>query len=563
MKALTVSALNLLLGLGIATHTIAAPTIATPTIAVQPQTIEEEEHEPAEITIGERLFLETRFAQARHANPANANQVGDPTLDLTVTTTKVLPGPFSGQTISCRVCHMVDEHTEPPLGGMRSYTDYARRSPVPNREDGNKLTTRNSMPLVNIALAPFGSDPAGALFHFDGQFNSLSDLVRGTLTDRIFGWLPGEAKTAIKHIADVIRSDDGSGDLAKEFGGSYSEILSGKDNAIAPQFRLAPEYTVDVGTASDQQIVDAVAKLIAVYVSDLGFAKDDNGIYSGSPYDLFLAKNKLPRQPNHNETGAAYTQRLANAVTALKNPRFVQAGEKKFTSHQQTFQFGAKELQGMKLFFTRGSSTQHGGNCASCHSAPDFSDFQFHNSGLTQINYDTQHNQGQFVKLSVPDLEQRNKHYNRYLPATEQHPQATSRFKSVTDKNKPGVTDLGLWNVFANPDMPAPQAKIKTILCEQAKQRDIKHCTNDQLLNLSLAAFKTPVLRDLGHSAPYLHTGQADTLAQAINIYITSSALAKADQLRNADPALQHITIDAADVDLLVSFLKSLNEDYE
>jgi len=533
--------------------------LAMPSYAIEKQ----EEPEPAEIAIGERLFLEPRFAQAWYAKPEKANQVSDPILEKTASTTVTLAGPFAGQTISCRVCHMVDEHAENPQGGMRSYADYAHRSPIPNRNDGNQQTNRNAMSMVNINLAPFNLEQTGALFHFDGQFNSLPDLIRATLTGRNLGWLPGEEKTAIKHIANVIRTDDGRGELAIAFGGSYRKILSGNANDIPARFHLPPAFTIDVATASDQQLLDAIAELIAAYVSDLNFQKDNNGHYTGSPYDLFLEKNNLPRKPHSKETVAAYTQRLTTAVNALKNPKYITADENKFTHHQQRFQFGKKELQGMKRFFTPGSDTQPGGNCASCHPAPDFSDFTFHNSGLTQINYDNLHGSGQFIKLHIPNLETRNKHYNRYLPATAQHPQALSSFRRIADKSQPGITDLGLWNVFANPDMPAPQAKIKKILCEQAKQQGIKRCTDDKLLTFSLAAFKTPVLRNLGHSAPYLHTGQADTLNQTVALYITSAALAKTDQLRNTDPALKHITLTAADVDLLVAFLMSLNEDYE
>ena len=167
------------------------------------------------------------------------------------------------------------------------------------------------------------------------------------------------------------------------------------------------------------------------------------------------------------------------------------------------------------------------------------------------------------MQLEIPDLTARNQEYDRYLPATAQHPKASSRFRSIPSKARLGITDLGLWNVFANPDMPGPQAKLNNILCEQAKQRDIKQCTEEHLLPLSIAAFKTPVLRDLGHSNPYMHTGQFNSVKDSITFYITASALAKSKQLRNADPALRDISIKTTDVDALVAFVNALNEDYE
>ena len=91
----------------------------------------------------------------------------------------------------------------------------------------------------------------------------------------------------------------------------------------------------------------------------------------------------------------------------------------------------------------------------------------------------------------------------------------------------------------------------------------MKQCTEEQLLALSIAAFKTPVLRDLGHSNPYMHTGQFNDLSDAVRFYITSSAIAQQQIMLNSDPALQHINLLPDDIDALVAFLKSLNEDYD
>ena len=120
-----------------------------------------------------------------------------------------------------------------------------------------------------------------------------------------------------------------------------------------------------------------------------------------------------------------------------------------------------------------------------------------------------------------------------------------------------------MWNVFANPDIPAPQKKLQTILCEQAKQRGIKECLNADLLPLSIGSFKTPVLRDLGHSAPYMHNGEFDTLSEVVKLYMSIPILAQQGLIRNADPALQHVKISFVDFAQLVAFLQSLNEDYQ
>jgi len=514
------------------------------------------EEDSAEVAIGERLFLETRFAQAYYANPGKA----DPVMNKTVTSQQSLKSPFAGKTMNCRACHMVDEHAENPIAGMRSYADYAKRPPVPKRHDAAKTSKRNSMSMMNISL-PHQTQKS-ATFHFDGEFNSMEDLVRGAFTGRNFGWTASESKLAIKHIANIIRQDDGKGELAQEFGGAYSILLKGTDRNIAKEFKLPPEYRLDVAAANDKQILDTVARLVSAYVSNLSFQVDQHGNYVGSPYDAFLKKNNLPRQPNKNETAQDYSLRLINAVNHLQKPRFINNGKKKFSSHQQKFVFAEKELKGMKLFFKKGLKNENGGNCVACHTAPHFSDFGFHNTGLSQHNYDALHGTGSFNSLMIPELAERNKNHNVFLPATAKHPSATSRFRSIAAKNKPGFTDLGLWNVYANPDMPGPQKKLKSIMCTQAKINNTA-CNNTSLLGSTVAAFKTPVLRDLGHSNPYMHTGQFSELQQAVRFYITSSVLAKNNHLRNAEPAIKDINLSETEIMPLVAFLKSLNEDYD
>ncbi|MCW9030735.1 MAG: hypothetical protein OQK58_04545 [Gammaproteobacteria bacterium] len=518
---------------------------------------EENEADPAEISIGERLFLETRFAQAYYANPNKA----DPVMNKTITTNQALDNPFRGKTMNCRSCHMVDEHQDDPAAGMRSYSDYAMRPPVPERKDGAKTSERNSMSMVNISLPHQTQEHA--VFHFDGEFNSMEDLVRATFTGRNFGWLAGEDKLAIQHIANIIRQDKGKDELAQEFGGAYSTVLKGTDKNIAAKFRLPEDYRIDVASASDQKIFDAVAKLVSAYVTDLTFQLDDEGHYIGSPYDMFLKINNLPRKPDENETDNAYSVRLLEAINQLDNPRFVTAGKNKFMTHQQDFVFSKEELNGMKIFFSKGNKNAPGGNCVSCHTAPHFSDFGFHNTGLAQHNYDALHGTGEFNKIMIPDLITRNNNHNNFLPATSKHPAAISRFRTIAAKNKPGYTDLGLWNIFANPDMPAPQEKIKTIMCAQAASIKQDECSSSNLLNKTIAAFKTPVLRNLGHSNPYMHTGQFLDLQQTVRFYITSSIQARNQQLRNAEQNVKDININEKNVAPLVAFLKSLNEDYD
>jgi len=484
-------------------------------------------------------------------------------MNTTQTVGAPLPGPFKGQSMTCRACHLVDELAGVKGGGVRTYADFARRSPIPVRDDGLTVTPRNAPPMVNATLMR----DVPAVFHSDGEFASIGDLVVGTLTGRNFGWLPAEQNTAISHIANVIRSDNGKNALAQEYGGGgvpYQVLLAGTSAAIPAHLVIPAQYRFDVTTATDPQVLNGMAKLIQAYLDSLRFSTDSSGQYNGSPYDVFLAKNGLPRAPFSNESGLQYSQRLLGLINQLSNPKFVTSKDGKFTLHNQAFAFGATELQGLKIFFSTqtGSNSGHTGNCVSCHTPPNFTDFVFHNNGTSQFEYDAIFGNGAFANLDVPDLQTRNGNFDAYLPPSPEHPNATSRMRSPATADKPGYTDLGAWNIVGNPDLPNAQPPLTQILCGEF-DLDSSNCTPDVLLPLTVAYFKTPTVRDLGQSDPYLHNGSMDSIEDVLNFYVESTALSHDGQLRNGSPELSNVQIDSTDVAPLAAFLRALNEDYD
>jgi len=532
----------------------------------------------AEEAVGERLFLETRFAQSFKVSLDNGGDLNDPTIDDRVVETAetlgapISPGPFKGLSMNCRACHFVDDVMDAPRGGMRTYADLARRSPLPARADGKTVAVRNSPPLVNAAL----DRPGGVLFHFDAEFNSMEELVAATFTGRNFGWLPAEHAQAVAHIARVVHSDDGTGDLAKEFDGTPFRVLfGGTDASIPEEFRLTSDFRVALDSATDQEVFDAVVKVVAAYVNSLLFSQtEDSGVPIRSPFDVFLATNGFPQSIDSNESPIDYSRRLLQLVKARESAgalQFVTSNpnrtDGRFQFHTQPFKFGVQELDGLKIFLAEPATlpastaeleTGKIGNCLACHAAPNFTDFKTHNTGTTQKEYDDipGHGDGAFGSLTIPSLATRTADD---LPATEQHPGASERFRAVPAAGTT-LTDLGLWNVFANPDMPEPQEKIRNILCE-----DEQPCSASQsdLLNRAIARFKTPGLRDLGHSAPFMHNGQFDTLDDVLAFYREMADLARAGTLRNGATQLQGIALLDNDVTSLVAFLNSLNEDYQ
>ena len=523
----------------------------------------EKSFDPPEQTIGERLFLETRFAQYFAVNMSNVNAplaVGDPVVAQVQNVYDASPmsGPFAGKSINCRSCHFVDEFQGVPNAGNRTYSDFTTRSPIPRAMNGFTNTPRNAMQMVGSL-----EKHAGPTFlHFDGEFTDPVDLVRTTLTGRNFGWAPDQYQQAVVHIGQVIREDNGQGDLAAKYGSfSYAAIFLGTDSRIPLKYQLPQQYRLDVTTASDEQILDNVAQLITQYMKSLLFQTDDQGRFNGSPYDIFLWINGLPRKPDAGETDQQYDQRLLQAVNALTNPKFVDSRYGKFQFHQQPFTFGATELQGLKVFLNAANGavdgSQHAGNCVACHRPPNFTDFQFHNTGASQEEYDAANGAGTFMALSVPDLATRSQDYDAYLPASANHPNASERFRHAAVAGSPQYADLGLWNVYENPDIPNPQANLMSIVCANAQ-----NCAVDQGLPATIAQFKTPTLRDLEDSAPYFHNGSKLKFTDVVLFYIQSSQLARQGQLRNPPLEFQGMSISQDDVAALSAFLVSLTEDY-
>jgi len=114
-----------------------------------------------------------------------------------------------------------------------------------------------------------------------------------------------------------------------------------------------------------------------------------------------------------------------------------------------------------------------------------------------------------------------------------------------------------LWNIVGNPDTSMEhQATLREHLCEHS-------CTNKVALEKSIAAFKTPLLRDPGHNAPYMHDGSKDKLEDVLVHYLQISKSARDGKLRNSNADIESVSLTKADIKPLAAYLRALNEDYE
>jgi cytochrome c peroxidase len=370
--------------------------------------------------------------------------------------------------------------------GMRAYADFFNRSWVSSRaQDRRRLGLRNSPTIFDVDEAP--------RLHHDGEFSSLEELVKGTISGRPMGWLPGEEPQAFELARAIILNDSGA-------------------EAYRNQFKAA--FNVEVDRLGPNEAVDLIARALAGFIRTLKTRKD-------SHYDKFIEANRLESKPAPGEDGKAFARRLLTRINALESDGAIKL----------TKDFDATALRGLKIFFDTKA-----GNCTTCHTPPLFTDFSFHNKGVSQLDYDRVHSvgsggAGKFAALAIPGA------------ASARRPSA--QFRENPSKKKPGEADLGFWNFV----------DLKTSPLRRAGESE------DAFLRRMIATFKTPTLRNLAYTQPYFHNGSIQSLEETLGEIIRLSDMARAGRVREADEELAKIRIGAAEIAPLVAFLNSLNED--
>jgi cytochrome c peroxidase len=72
------------------------------------------------------------------------------------------------------------------------------------------------------------------------------------------------------------------------------------------------------------------------------------------------------------------------------------------------------------------------------------------------------------------------------------------------------------------------------------------------------AQFRTPTLRDLVHTAPYMHAGQMTTLEEVVDFYDVGGATPASGTL---DPLVVPLALSAEERGDLLAFLRALESD--
>ncbi len=385
-----------------------------------------------------------------------------------------LSNPGANLATSCRSCHV------PPAasGDQRRWTDFTPLSVIPANDRGGKLETlRNTPSLLDVSTA--------APYPLDGEFDTLDAYLNHKLLSEHMGWRPGEMDRAQSEIQALLMYDDGSDPLAE---GTYAEQFSAAKN-------------IDVLGLSAPDAMAAVVAALQDYLAIIVTANT-------SAYDAIMYLNRFPENlAGVGDTPFDFSGRFFGRV----------ANEEGRVLIRFPNVYDEDAYQGLKTFMrvipTWNSSVvgeeTNVGNCIACHVPPKFTDYAFHNIGVTQMEYDAVHGDGAFMNFEFES--------------------PSEKTRSRIDAADPERADLGRWNVDPN---------------EQ-----------------NLGAFKTSKLRDPAGSDPFMHNGRYATVEDAIRQHIRAAGLAREGRLRNPDPELVKISgLTEKDVAQLAAFVATLNE---
>jgi cytochrome c peroxidase len=246
---------------------------------------------------------------------------------------------------------------------------------------------------------------------------------------------------------------------------------SGKpsDDKVCLQRRLASNAydCLDKNTrlAIDQAYTN-VAKIIAAYEYEL-HSRD-------APFDQFVAAR----------TGATPTGDLAGDAGAAADPGAADAGG---AAAPAPAPYPPAALRGLKLFVARAS-------CIDCHNTPLFSDGQFHNIGVPQ--------EGQGVPTESD------------CPSGSATCDCASGEKCLPWGYYDGLRKLtSVKNVFSRKgDFTDDPLKDLTDFPEELEAPS----ADPALTRLEKGAWRTPSLRDVALTAPYMHDGVYRTLDEVV-----------------------------------------------
>jgi cytochrome c peroxidase len=194
---------------------------------------------------------------------------------------------------------------------------------------------------------------------------------------------------------------------------------------------------------------------------------------------------------------------------------------------------------GLKLFIGKA-------NCIACHSSALLNDQHFYNTGIP----------------SNPNVEQADPGRSRGLVQLERSGfTCLSVFSDASNQCQEtraalGLNDLALLS-GSNGSQNTATAIARTVSSSNSPDDQIELSTSSALFPEWLGAFKTPSLRNVARTAPYMHAGQIGTLQLVVEHYN------RAPRSVLGNNQTKPLGLSTPEINQLVEFLKTLNSDVD
>lgn len=284
------------------------------------------------------------------------------------------------------------------------------------------------------------------------------------------------------------------------------QFWDGRKDSIWSQALAPPEGAAEANTSRLAVVHFIAANYAQAYTDVFGPLPDlsDPSRFpaTGKPMDASWDMMTAADQATVNGVYANFGKAIAAYERLLTSPNFQPSDFDRFMAGDKEAMSPAA-IRGARLFIG------HAG-CAECHSGPMFTDYKFHNIGAPQTG--------------------------QYVPTSDDGRRDVVKGIKDDPFNRNGA--------FSESKTDAHFAAFASL-------------TDDQLADLD-GLFKTPSLRNVSKTAPYMHDGVYADLWAVVNHYDFGGE--SGNYAGEKDPAISPLLLSDGDLDDLIEFLQALED---
>jgi len=351
----------------------------------------------------------------------------------------------------------------------------------------------------------------GQLLFFDPRLSGDGRFSCSSCHDRNKGWSDG--KQVAEAVAVGTRNTPSLWNVAQNrwffwdgrADSLWSQALKPIENEIeqnSSRLQVAHHVT------SDPALKEMYAQVFGP-APDLSDLKRFPSVGSPVSTDELRQQNWWQMDPNDQHTVNQVYANVGKTIAAFETT--IKSGEAPFDRFVKDLRAAKPQSQAISLSAQRGLKIFIGkGDCVLCHSGPNFTNKEFHDIRVPPLD------------ASAPPDEGRN-HGLEHMSEDE--------------------------FIAAGPYSDDPQgARAQMLYFLDGQGGGIGH-------------FKTPSLRNVATTAPYMHAGQMKTLRDAVSYYSTlKDAVAPADP-KHVETLIRPLNLTEEEIDDVVAFLESLTSD--